>query len=57
VLYYGKVESGILEQVKGVTYSLRGFLGPQTWFGAQSSDINHISDEDYQVGGIFFAFI
>jgi phosphatidylserine decarboxylase len=27
VFYYGKVESGILEQVKGKTYSLQGFLG------------------------------
>ena len=48
ILYYGKVENGILEQVKGVTYSLRGFLGPQTWHGAQACDINHMSDNDYQ---------
>lgn len=31
-----------------MTYSLRGFLGPQTWHGAQASDINHMSDSDYQ---------
>ncbi|KAK7087178.1 phosphatidylserine decarboxylase proenzyme, mitochondrial-like isoform X3 [Littorina saxatilis] len=48
ILYYGKVENGILEQVKGVTYSLRGFLGPQTWHGAQANDINHMSDYEYQ---------
>ena len=48
ILYYGKVENGILEQVKGVTYSLRGFLGPQTWHSAQACDINHMSDGDYQ---------
>ncbi|KAK7483379.1 hypothetical protein BaRGS_00025319 [Batillaria attramentaria] len=48
ILYYGQVDNGILEQVKGVTYSLRGFLGPQTWHGAQASDINHMSDAEYQ---------
>ncbi|KAL3858156.1 hypothetical protein ACJMK2_012762 [Sinanodonta woodiana] len=29
VLHFGKVENGVLEQIKGVTYSLNGFLGPQ----------------------------
>jgi len=28
VLYVGEVEEGVLEQVKGVTYSLQGFMGP-----------------------------
>lgn len=31
VLHYGKVKSGHLEQVKGVTYTLQSFLGKQTW--------------------------
>ncbi|KAI8739338.1 phosphatidylserine decarboxylase proenzyme [Biomphalaria glabrata] len=49
ILYYGEVKNGILEQVKGVTYSLRGFLGPQTWTASpQVQDVSHISDEDYQ---------
>lgn len=28
ILYLGEVTKGALEQVKGVTYSLKGFLGP-----------------------------
>lgn len=28
VLYVGEVDEGVLEQVKGVTYSLQGFMGP-----------------------------
>ncbi|CAL1543010.1 unnamed protein product [Lymnaea stagnalis] len=49
ILYYGQVKHGILEQVKGVTYSLRGFLGPQTWrMDNHAQDINQQSDEDYQ---------
>ncbi|XP_064612668.1 phosphatidylserine decarboxylase proenzyme, mitochondrial-like isoform X2 [Liolophura sinensis] len=50
VLHYGKVENGKLEQVKGVTYSLRGFLGPSTWLkGLPSSDIADgcLTDRDY----------
>ncbi|KAL8560798.1 hypothetical protein ACOMHN_061833 [Nucella lapillus] len=53
ILYYGRVENGVLEQVKGVTYSLRGFLGPQTWSGAGwggggGGGDTLMSDEDYQ---------
>lgn len=48
ILYYGKVKNGVLEQVKGVTYSLRGFLGPQTWQVAETIDFDQISDEVYQ---------
>lgn len=29
VLHFGKVEDGIVEQVKGVNYTIQGFLGPQ----------------------------
>lgn len=31
ILQCGKVECGNVEQVKGVSYSLPTFLGPQTW--------------------------
>lgn len=31
ILNFGKVDKGLLEQVKGVNYSLKGFLGPQNW--------------------------
>uniref|UniRef100_A0A0B6ZFD2 Phosphatidylserine decarboxylase proenzyme, mitochondrial n=1 Tax=Arion vulgaris TaxID=1028688 RepID=A0A0B6ZFD2_9EUPU len=49
ILHYGQVKQGILEQVKGVTYSLRGFLGPLTWESPGSNlHSNHQSDEDYQ---------
>lgn len=50
VLHYGKVENGKLEQVKGVTYSLRGFLGPSTWLkGLPPSDMDDgcLTDRDY----------
>lgn len=35
ILYFGKAERGVLEQVKGITYSLQDFMGPQTWPGGQ----------------------
>lgn len=31
ILNFGKVNQGYLEQVKGVNYSLKGFLGAQDW--------------------------
>jgi phosphatidylserine decarboxylase len=31
ILHFGKVENGYLEQVKGVNYSLRSFLGENNW--------------------------
>ncbi len=31
VLHFGKVECGIIEQIKGVSYSLPVFLGTPTW--------------------------
>jgi len=30
VIFYGKVIDGALEQIKGITYSLHGFIGPRT---------------------------
>ena len=29
MLHLGEVEGGVLEQVKGIAYSLHGFLGPR----------------------------
>ncbi|KAL8589455.1 hypothetical protein ACOMHN_061666 [Nucella lapillus] len=48
VLHFGRVEKGVVEQVKGVTYSLWGFLGPATWRDGQVSDASQVSDEEYQ---------
>lgn len=31
ILNFGKSNKGYLEQVKGVNYSIKGFLGPQDW--------------------------
>jgi len=31
VLHFGRANNGKVEQVKGITYSLREFLGPQKW--------------------------
>lgn len=52
ILYYGKAEAGKIEQVKGISYSLRTFLGPQTW----SSYKPHKTDQeldDYQRNLLF----
>ncbi|XP_013383669.1 phosphatidylserine decarboxylase proenzyme, mitochondrial isoform X2 [Lingula anatina] len=38
ILHFGKVENSIVEQVKGVTYSLQGFLGPPTWMTSQGTE-------------------
>lgn len=44
ILHFGKVENSLLEQVKGVTYSLKTFLGPNTWSGKgkQVDDVNEV---------------
>lgn len=47
ILHFGEVQDGILEQVKGVTYSLSGFLGPMSWQNDKAVD--HSSDEEYHV--------
>ncbi|KAL5016125.1 hypothetical protein ScPMuIL_005714 [Solemya velum] len=47
ILHFGEVEDGVLEQVKGVTYSLSGFLGPISWQTDKNTD--HSSDEDYHI--------
>ena len=45
VLYCGEVEHGMLEQVKGVSYSLVGFLGPfETLFPGSDKDVMDMYD-------------
>jgi phosphatidylserine decarboxylase len=44
ILHFGKVDKGYLEQVKGVNYSLRAFLGEQTW--PKNDHHDHLSDLD-----------
>ncbi|CAH1801416.1 unnamed protein product [Owenia fusiformis] len=46
VLHYGKVEGGYVEQVKGVTYSLQGFLGPPP--GPTGENCGTQSDDAFQ---------
>ncbi|XP_048252354.1 phosphatidylserine decarboxylase proenzyme, mitochondrial-like isoform X4 [Haliotis rufescens] len=48
ILHHGQVKNGVVEQVKGVTYSLRGFLGPAWQRTRHGEDINHLSDKEYQ---------
>ena len=48
MLHFGVVKDGTLEQVKGVTYSLRGFLGPSTWGDKKVESISCLADDsDY----------
>ncbi|XP_064618859.1 phosphatidylserine decarboxylase proenzyme, mitochondrial-like isoform X2 [Lineus longissimus] len=44
VLHFGRVQDGRLEQVKGVTYCLQGFLGPHTW-----TDSTAIYNENHNI--------
>ncbi|KAK3581914.1 hypothetical protein CHS0354_005521 [Potamilus streckersoni] len=44
ILHFGKVENGVLEQIKGISYSLYGFLGPKTY----ATKTENMSDTDYQ---------
>lgn len=50
VLHFGKVDNGLVEQVKGITYSLSSFLGPKTWgndeMGLDSN--SELTHGDYQ---------
>ncbi|XP_060699780.1 phosphatidylserine decarboxylase proenzyme, mitochondrial isoform X2 [Chiloscyllium punctatum] len=43
ILHFGRVKNCEVEQVKGVTYSLENFLGPQTW-----SENLEISDNKHE---------
>lgn len=45
VLHFGKVEDGIVEQVKGVNYSIQCFLGPQP---GDEQRIKPMPDSEYQ---------
>ena len=47
ILHIGSAKNGVLEQVKGITYSIESFLGPNTW---NKSD--H-SDDDYQTSLLY----
>jgi phosphatidylserine decarboxylase len=46
ILNFGKVDKGYLEQVKGVNYSLRAFLGDQSWPRNDNQFADHHSDLD-----------
>ncbi|XP_069789205.1 phosphatidylserine decarboxylase proenzyme, mitochondrial isoform X4 [Narcine bancroftii] len=41
ILHFGRVKNCEVEQVKGVTYSLETFLGPQTWSENLAISINN----------------
>nr|XP_027202307.1 phosphatidylserine decarboxylase proenzyme, mitochondrial-like isoform X2 [Dermatophagoides pteronyssinus] len=38
VLHMGQVQNGLLEQVKGITYTIESFLGPITWKSCNNYD-------------------
>jgi phosphatidylserine decarboxylase len=48
VLYFGKADKGYLEQVKGVNYSLKGFLGSQNWNVLNDNNKHQEDDLSYQ---------
>jgi phosphatidylserine decarboxylase len=49
VLHFGKANNGKVEQVKGITYSLSAFLGPQTFkCNKKEIDANVPSLKEYQ---------
>ncbi|XP_074597586.1 phosphatidylserine decarboxylase proenzyme, mitochondrial-like isoform X2 [Brevipalpus obovatus] len=41
ILHFGEVKNGLIEQVKGVNFSLPAFLGPQTWWANHHSQQQH----------------
>ncbi|XP_061162767.1 phosphatidylserine decarboxylase proenzyme, mitochondrial-like isoform X1 [Saccostrea echinata] len=49
ILHFGEVTDGILEQVKGVNYSVKHFLGPQTWMNDSNAPTPpaNMTDEEY----------
>ncbi|XP_073529937.1 phosphatidylserine decarboxylase proenzyme, mitochondrial isoform X3 [Phyllobates terribilis] len=47
ILHFGRVKNCEVEQVKGVTYSLESFLGPQTW--TENLSISKTSFQDQLV--------
>ena len=51
LLHFGRVSNGKVEQVKGITYSLSTFLGPQTWRKSQFENLSNektLDFNDYQ---------
>ncbi|XP_054166987.1 phosphatidylserine decarboxylase proenzyme, mitochondrial-like [Oppia nitens] len=47
ILYFGKATDDTVEEVKGVTYSLPQFLGPQNWSHKHKTNINN-NNKDYR---------
>lgn len=45
ILHFGKVEDGVVEQVKGVNYTIQGFLGPQP---GDEERTKPLDDSEYQ---------
>ncbi|XP_041348175.1 phosphatidylserine decarboxylase proenzyme, mitochondrial-like isoform X3 [Gigantopelta aegis] len=52
ILHYGYVHNGVLEQVKGMTYSLQGFFGPSIGSTNMSTDGIETEDDYYNRLGI-----
>lgn len=48
VLTYGRVHDGVIEEVKGVTYSLKGFLGPNNQKFYQSAQLEQMSEPEIE---------
>ncbi|KAG8177573.1 hypothetical protein JTE90_011739 [Oedothorax gibbosus] len=46
ILHFGKIENGLIEQVKGITYSLKSFLGLDSL--SNSSEELSVTDEKYE---------
>ncbi|XP_071945285.1 phosphatidylserine decarboxylase proenzyme, mitochondrial-like [Antedon mediterranea] len=49
VLYHGKVENSQVEQIKGVSYSLKMFLGPNSWNNNSNTVSHEATDEKYHL--------
>ncbi len=49
ILHFGKSESGLIEQVKGIRYSMQDFLGPASWpremeKASHTPSISHVTE-------------
>ena len=45
VLHFGTVDNGVVEQVKGVNYAIKAFLGPHPLSGSKTD--HNVEDQDY----------
>ncbi|GAB1607222.1 hypothetical protein Ahia01_001005600 [Argonauta hians] len=46
ITHFGRVENGLIKQVKGVNFSVEGFIGPVSWkipFSSSSSSLSSLS--------------